>query len=130
MQVALIIPLGEMPTQLPSLPGMPGGPPGHAGQPLPPAHGRPDQGLPGGPPGHADNTLPGGGHNRPSNPIVLPPGQPWPPGVNPPIVPPDPPLNSIWPPLTPGTATKKALVLVYISGYGEKHIVVDLPEPK
>jgi hypothetical protein len=116
MQVALIIPLGEMGGGLHpgnALPGVPGYP----AHPLPGQPGHPDQGLPGSQP-------------RPSHPIALPPGQGWPPMVNPPIVPPDPPPNTIWPPLPPGTGTKKALVLIYISGYGERHVVIDVPEPK
>lgn len=114
-KIMLMIPLGEMNAGFPdnSLPG------GQGGHPWFPGH-RPDR---------PDNDLPGGGHVS-GQPIPLPPDQPWPPGVNPPIVPPNPPPDSIWPPLPPGTATKKALVLVYISGYGQRHIVVDVPEPK
>jgi hypothetical protein len=66
-----------------------------------------------------------------SPPIALPPGQPYPPSVNPPIVPPNPPPGSIWPPLPPdGLPAGKAVILVFISGYGARYIVVDVPQPK
>jgi hypothetical protein len=118
-QVCLLVPLGELGAGIPGYPsqGLPGQPGYPSHQPVPGHPGHPDQGLPGGQP-------------KPSQPIALPPNQPWPPGVNPPIVPPNPPPGTIWPPIPDGFPTHKALVLVYISGYGERHIVVDVPQPK
>jgi len=109
-------------------------PGGQGGHPWLPGHGwpsHPDHGLPGSPGHPSGQPIPGGGEGHPSHPIALPPDQPWPPGVNPPIVPPNPPPGSIWPPLPPDSgAMGKALVLIYVSGYGARYMVVQLPQPK
>jgi hypothetical protein len=139
-QFALIVPLGGGDGS----PGYPSnalpGAPGHPSQGLPWGPGHPSQGLPGAP-GHPSQGLPPGSAGAPSHPIVLPPGESYPPNVSHPIVPPDappgsiwPPLppNSVWPPLTPGEPTR-ALVIVYISGVGSRFAVVELTpdaEPK
>lgn len=118
--------------------GLPGRPerPGHLpGWGRPPRPGRPEMPER---PGH----LPGWG-GRPSRPVdpgwgvdegdhiwPLPPGAGLPPSPGQPLPPVDPPPGTIWPPLPPGIdITGKALLLAWIPGVGNRWVVVTIPEP-
>jgi hypothetical protein len=157
-QIALIVPLGELPGLIPGAPGYPDQ--GLPSQPpsIWPGPGYPDQGLPGRPP-HVGNRPPGsfpGFPARPGHPIA-PGGRPidpgwgvdegggtagqlpvWPVDPTHPIAPPvpgepelppvDPPPGTVWPPLPPSVPAGKALVYAGIAGVGYRYIVIDIPE--
>jgi hypothetical protein len=150
-QIALIVPLGELPGLIPGAPGYPdqGLPsrPGFPGRPIDPGFGW------GGRPPHVGNRPPGS-WDRPEYPSTGPvrPGRPidpnwgvdegggglWPLDPAHPIAPPvpgepepppiDPPPGTIWPPLPPNIPAGKALVYAGIAGVGYRYIVIDIPE--